>query len=254
MKSMKHFLLIITLLLFTRITSAEEMRIVFATGEWPPFSSKHLPEYGRASALVSAICKAAGIHPVFEFYPWKRAELLVAKGEIFAAFPYAISEERKDSYHFSETLFHGVNMFLYYDQNPRTKSVIKYDTIEDLRGYRIGVISGSFLSSTFEKANLIYESTTSIDQSIHKLVAGRLDFYIDDRVVLYDAVQRLYPDKVGNFKLLPKSFGKKTPTGLLISRTYPEAQGILDKFNKGLAIIRKSGEYDRIVQKYRMTR
>jgi len=251
---MKHLVLITTLLLFSGTSSAEEIRVVFATGEWPPFSSKHLPEYGRASALVSAICKAAGINPVYEFYPWKRAELRVAKGEIFAAFPYAISEERKGSYDFSDALFHGVNMFLYYDRNQRTKSAIKYDTIDDLRGYRIGVISGSFLSSNFEKANLNYESTTSIDQSIHKLVVGRLDFCIDDRVVLYDAIQRLYSDKKNHFSFLPKPFGKKTPTGLLVSRTFPEAQRILDKFNKGLAIIKENGEYDRILQKYRMTR
>jgi polar amino acid transport system substrate-binding protein len=110
------------------------------------------------------------------------------------------------------------------------------------------------LSSTLEKADLKFESTTSIDQSIHKLVAGRLDFCIDDRVVLYDAILRLYPDEINHFKFLPKPFGKKTPTGLLVSRMYPKAKIILDKFNKGLVIIKQNGEYDRIVQKYRMTR
>jgi polar amino acid transport system substrate-binding protein len=223
---MKPVVLILTLILSTRICFAENIRIEFATGEWPPFSSVKLPEYGRATALVSAICKAAGISPSYIFFPWKRAELKVAKGEIFAAFPYAISEERKELYDFSETLFFGVNLFMYYDQKTRTSSPITYNVLDDLRGYRIGAISGSFLGATFENAGLDYESTTSIDQSIHKLVAGRFNFCIDDRLVLYDAIQRLYPG----------------------------AHQILEKFNRGLAIIKQNGEYDRIIQKYHMTK
>ena len=250
---MKSIVLILAFLLFCGVCSAENNRVLFATGEWPPFSSKKLPNYGSAATLVSAICEIAGIDPIYEFYPWKRAELHVARGEVFAAFPYAISEERKGTYDFSEPLFYGINRFLYYDQNPRTASAIKYDTTDDLRGYRIGVISGSFLSFSFDKANLKYESTTSIDQSIHKLVAGRLDFCIDDRVVLLDAIQRLYPDKMDNFKMLPKPFGKKTPTGLIVSRTYPNAEEILTSFNKALKILKQSGEYDRILQQYKIT-
>jgi len=251
---MKSLVLILTLILSTGICIAENIRIEFATGEWPPFSSATLPEYGRATALVSAICKAAGISPSYNFYPWKRAELKVAKGEIFAAFPYAISEERKELYDFSETLFYGVNLFIYYDQNPRTSAPITYNILDDLRGYRIGVISGSFLSATLEDAGLDYEPTTSLDQSIHKLVAGRLDFFIDDRFVLHDAIQRLYPNITEHFRFLSRPFGNKTPTGLLVSRTYPGAHQILEKFNRGLAIIKQNGEYDRIIQKYHMTK
>lgn len=251
---MKHLLLIVVLIFSARTCFAEDVRVVFATGEWPPFSSETLPEYGRATALVSAICKAAGILPSYEFYPWKRAELKVVKGEIFAAFPYAFSKEREELFIFSDTIFYGVNMFIYYDHNQKTKSAVPYDGLDDLRGYRIGVISGSFLSSTLENAGLDYESTTSIDQSIHKLVAGRLEFCVDDQVVLHDAIQRLYPDKINHFKFLTKPLGRKTPTGLLVSPTYPGARNILAKFNKGLEVIKQNGEYDRIIEKYHMTK
>lgn len=251
---MKHLVLILTLILSTGVCFAENMRIDIATGEWPPFSSEKLPEYGRATALVTTICKAAGIQPAYKFFPWKRAEQKVARGEIFAAFPYAISEERREIYDFSEPLFYGINVFMYYSRNPRTESFDTYSNPEDFRGYRIGGISGSFLSATFENAGLDFEPTTSIDQSIHKLVAGRLDFCIDDRLVLYDAIRRLYPNDIKQFKFLAKPFGKKTPTGLLVSRAYPGAQELLEKFNMGLTIIKQNGEYDRIIKKYHMTR
>jgi polar amino acid transport system substrate-binding protein len=251
---MKCLLLIFILTFFSGVSVAKEVQVIFATGEWPPFSSENLPEYGRATALVSAICKAGGIQPLYEFYPWKRAELKVANGEIFAAFPYAISEERKKNYDFSDTLFYGVNVFVHYEKNLHSRVTLTYNTLDDLQGYRIGGISGSFLKPALSYAGLNYEPTTTLDQSIHKLVAGRIDLCIDDKVVLYDAIIRLYPDRIGHFRFLPKHFGEKMPTALLVSRAYPGAQEILNKFNKGLAIIKQNGEYDRIIAKHHMAR
>jgi polar amino acid transport system substrate-binding protein len=103
-----------------------------------------------------------------------------------------------------------------------------------------------------EKAGLNYEPTTTIDQSLQKLVAGRLDLIIDNKDVIFHAVQRLYPDDRYYFKTLPVPL-EKTPTALLVSRAYPGAKDILNKFNKGLSIIKKNGEYDRIISKYHMT-
>ena len=251
---MKCLLLLFILTFSSGVCLAKEVQVIFATGEWPPFSSENLPEYGTATALVSAICKAGGIQPKYEFYPWKRAELKVVTGEIFAAFPYAISEERRKSHDFSDILFHGVNVFVHYEKNLHSRVAITYKALDDLQGYRIGGISGSFLEPAFSHAGLSYEPTTTLDQSIHKLVAGRIDLCIDDKVVLYDAIMRLYPDKIGHFRFLPKPFGEKMPTALLVSRAYPDARQILKKFNRGLAIIKQNGEYDRIIAKYNMAR
>lgn len=252
-KIVRHFFLLFILLVFTEPGQAKDIQVVFATGEWLPFTSKKLPDYGVATVLVSAICKAGGIEPVYQFYPWKRAELKVAQGDLFAAFPYAITAERKSTFNFSEVLFHGVNVFVYYQKQLKTDLHLTYQNLGDLRGYRIGCISGSFLYPLLERAGLRYEPTTTIDQSIKKLVAGRIDFIIDNQDVIFDAVQRLYPDEINHFKVLPKPL-EKTPTALLVSRTYPDSMAILEKFNKGLSIIKQNGEYDRITNEYRITK
>ena len=233
-------------------TSAERLQVVFATGEWPPYSSQHLPDYGLATALVSAISREADIEPVYRFYPWKRAELLVLRGEVFAAFPYAISNERKADFDFSEVLFYGLNVLLYHQNNSRIADGFSYAVPADLRGYRIGGISGSFLRNDLDQAGVEYQETTSIDQSIQKLVAGRIDFVIDDKGVLADAVQRLYPQEVDNFKFVKEPFGEKKPTALIVSRDYPAAEQILARFNSALQTLRASGEYDRLLETYQM--
>lgn len=249
---MKILIVAALLLCYPASSSAEDTPVIFATGEWPPFTSKTLPNYGSATALVSAISRVAGIEPIYKFYPWKRAELKVLKGEVFAAFPYAISSEREASFDFSEILFYGQNVLIYHVDNEHVPRGFRYESPTDLLGYRVGGISGSFLRTALDQAGIEFEATTSLDQSIHKLVAGRVDFCIDDQVVLADAIQRLYPDEVEDFRFLPKPFGERKPTSLLVSRTYPGAGQILERFNAALDVLKKSGEYDQIMEKLKM--
>ena len=207
-----------------------------------------------AVALVAAISREAGIDPIFKFYPWKRAEMQVLKGEAFAAFPYAVSSERRSDFDFSDVLFHGLNVLVYHQNNDRLPDNFSYAKPSDLLGYRVGGISGSFLKSDLREAGVEYESTTSIDQSIQKLAAGRLDFCIDDKVVLIDAINRLYPDDTDKFRFVPEPFGMRKPTAMIISRSYPEADQILKRFNSALQSIRATGEYDRIINTYLINR
>lgn len=69
--------------------------IPFATGEWAPFTGKKLPEYGMITEIVSAACSAANLTPQYHFYPWKRAELNVVEGNVFATFPYRKTSKRE---------------------------------------------------------------------------------------------------------------------------------------------------------------
>lgn len=253
MEVRKISLMILMLISLTAL-AAQNLKVVITTGEWEPYSSEKLPNYGCATELVTAICKAAGITPEYKFYPWVRCENSVEKGEAFAAFPYAFTEERKAKYLFSDVLFFGADNFLYYKKNLKTVKEIKYNTYEDLKQYRIGIIAGSYLIPDLEKNGLKYEITQNVEQSIKKLQAGRIDFYLDDQAVSYFAVRNLFPKEISDFQILTKPFGDKTKTGLIVSKTYPNSTEILKKFNQGLAQIKKTGEYDRIMDKYKMSK
>ena len=176
------------------------------------------------------------------------------KGEAFAAFPYAVSPDRKRLFNYSEVLFQGLNVLVYHQSNPNIPRDFNYNEPADLSGFRIGGISGSFLRADLDRAGIQYKSTTSIDQSIQKLVVGRLDFCIDDQVVLTDAINRLYPGQTDAFKFVPQPFGERKPTALLVSRSYPQAERILERFNEALATMKESGEYERILKQLRLTK
>ncbi|MBF0377291.1 MAG: transporter substrate-binding domain-containing protein [Desulfamplus sp.] len=233
---------------------SEEIEVPFITGEWAPYTSEQLPEYGAATELVSAICKAGGIKPSYKFYPWKRAENIVEKGQAFASFPYAAKDEKKAVFDFSDTMFYGINVVIYNVKNPKTPTPIKFEKLGDLKDYKVGVLLGSFLEKELANAGVAYETTPQIENTIKKLQAGRIDFYIDEQVAAYDMIKKLFPTEVDNFKTLEKGYGEKMPNIIIVSRTYPNSKEILKKFNEGLAIIKQNGEYDRITDKYKMVK
>ncbi|MEE1978940.1 substrate-binding periplasmic protein [Shewanella xiamenensis] len=204
--------------------------------------------------IVSAVCKAAGIRPVYRFYPWKRAEAMIVSGQVFAAFPYAVTDERKNVGDFSEVILYGENYFFFYDKNPNTPNTITHAKIDNLQSYKIGSILGSFVEDELKHSGFVVESTAQIDNSIKKLKAGRIDFFVSEEISTYHAIRNIFPAEIEHFKMLPEGFGSKKPNVLLVSRAYPNSNDILKKFNQGLAQIKRSGEFDEILRRHLLTR
>jgi polar amino acid transport system substrate-binding protein len=155
---------------------ADTNKIILVTGEWPPATSEKLPNYGFIAEIVSAACKEAGIIPEYKFLPWKRAEMMIKRGHFFGTFPFMVTDERKKDCYFSDTLFYGINYFVYYDKNPKTPKSITYENLEDLKEYTIGMISGTSMEEELKSAGLKVEVTATMDQSLKKLTRGRIDF------------------------------------------------------------------------------
>ncbi|HOD55117.1 MAG TPA: transporter substrate-binding domain-containing protein [Candidatus Cloacimonadota bacterium] len=187
---MKKLLWVIVISCCILSLAAQNTKVPFATGEWEPFTSEKLPNYGAVTELVSAICKTAGITPVYSFYPWARCEKTVETGEAFAAFPYAVTAERKALFNYSDPLFHSSNKVYYYTKNPKPLKDVKFEKISDLKGYTIGLIAGSFIADELDKHGVKYETTTTLDLSIKKLQMGRVDFVIDEQAVTYDTIKK----------------------------------------------------------------
>ncbi len=246
----KEVSLLILFLLLGEFAWAGTVKIIFATGEWPPATSEKLPEYGFVTQIVTKACLAVSLKPEYRFYPWKRAEAMVKSGKIIAAFPYMITDERKKDYNYSDPLFYGINYFIYYDKNPNTPRQIEFNNLKDLMGYKIGMIRGTPMEAELRQKGLNVEVTTTLDQSIIKLTRGRLDFYLTEQMVFRDAIQRLFPTQTESFKKLPRSYGPKRPNALLVSRQFPDAESTIKRFNKGLRMIRENGLYEQITRPY----
>ena len=105
------------LLILQKSILANEKSVSFASGEFPPFSSSQMKNYGLASEVIIQACKLAHLKCNISFYPWLRVEDLVQKGKVFGAFPYVFTEERSKKYFFSETIYSGDVRIFYLKKN-----------------------------------------------------------------------------------------------------------------------------------------
>lgn len=226
--------------------------IPFNTGEWEPFTSSSLPNMGCATELVAAACQAGGLEPSFHFYPWLRTEFQVESGSAFAAFPYAMNEDRKVRFDFSEPLFFTTPRFIFYNKL-RSFAHLKATTLMDLKPYRVAILAGSHTEEALKQAGVTVHTAPGLENIVRMLQAGRVDFILEVETVAFDAIQKTFPAEADHFESLSDTFWPRVGAYLMVSRKYPNAQALLKKFNMGLQEIQKNGVYKLITTKYRMT-
>ena len=121
-------------------TAPAILEIPLATGEWEPYTAEKIEGQGAFTEIVSAVFKEMGQPVKYQFYPWKRAEAETLAGNVFAAFPYIVTDERKKDYEFSDPILMTAGKFFYMPE--RQKGEITYDKFEDLQAFNVGGVLG----------------------------------------------------------------------------------------------------------------
>jgi len=247
-KHIATFTLLFCLLFSPGSKSFAQMReIVLATGEWSPYTSASLEEFGVFTKIVSAVFKELGLQPVYKFMPWKRAEKMVEMGEVFAAFPYVVTEERQKKFDYSERVAFSTGRLFYYQK--RFSEKIPFRTLKDLKPYKVGGVRGYWYESIFKKAQLDTYFVNSEKQIIMMLHMNRVDVVPMDELVGWQLIRQLYPEDVQFFSTLEKPLNQNS-LHLLISRKYENASTLTKQFNAALQRIREKGVHRSILQQY----
>jgi polar amino acid transport system substrate-binding protein len=226
---------------------AEIKTIVLATGDWEPYTSSTMESKGAFTEIVTAVFHEMKMEPRYEFYPWKRAETVVQKGQVFAAFPYLMNDERKQIYNFSDTIMNGKGCFFYYKKY--TQHEPKYQELSDLSAIKIGGVLGYWYETSFKKAKLNVEYVSSDDMNLKKLYANRVQLIACDELVGWALIEKNYSKEVAQFGTLKKPLNQDEYR-LMISKTYPNASEITKSFNAALQKLKKSGKINSILEKY----
>ena len=235
-----------TILISLCVYNVSSQEIKFAIGEWIPYTTS--TDRGLATEIVFAACNAAGIKCSIVHTPWLRAEKLVETGDVFGTFPYALTDERKNVYRFSDPIFKSTNLIIYNTNNPRV-NVNAINSINSFAKYKIGMTTGSdALAAPLRKNNAIVEMTETIDMSFKKLQSGRIDFIIEDYYVISHLLSK-YNDQ--NILLVNKKIlNLDREYCVMITKKETNTIDNLKLFNKGLQIIHNNGLYQSIIAKY----
>lgn len=227
--------------------ASQNQRVILATGEWPPYTSRYQRNYGIFTEIVSAVFKEMGMKPIYRFHPWKRSEVEVRKGHALASFPHVITPERRDEFHFSEAIAYSTGrMFYNTRKNPFG---IELGSIDDLRRYSIGCGTGYRHEGALRDLGLSMEYVASEDQNIRKLFLRRVDLLPMDEVVGLYQIRRLYPRRMHSFAFAEKPLTQDS-LHVMFSTAYPHAAEIEEEFNQALLKIREKGIYQRICSRY----
>jgi len=236
---------IVWIIIIMSATSVWAETITLVTGEFPPYTSEALEDRGFSTEIISAVFQEMGKEVEYTFYPWRRCEELVQKGKAWATFPYTHTEEREKVYLFSDNISDSITHFFYYKEN----KAYTYNTLEDLKDYKVGGLQGYFYEPWFEEAGLEVTYTYDHMSIIRQLINGRIELAPLNVVVGWHTIKTQFPDEAQNFDYLEKPLlvGK---THVIASKQYPGSAELLEEFNAALQRIKENGTHAAILEKY----
>jgi len=225
---------------------AHAREISMLTVEWAPHYGSELPEKGLTTAIVKAAFKAAGHDSEVEFIPWARALKEVEEGKSDIVMGAYHNKDREEKYIFSDAIY-----FLELGLIARPGlGVSRYNSLRDLTPYSIGISRGFANSEEFDAANYLDKhAATFPNLNIRKLFRGRIDMAVMNfDLFRYEARKEGFCISEVEFMEPPlETHGLY----LMASRKIADGEKIIRDFNQGLDKIRKNGEFDRIVGRFR---
>lgn len=245
-----NFLKILQLMCLLFLTAgsakAEMKTISLSTGEWPPYVSEYLDANGVVAELVTEVFKSVGIEAESNFYPWNRALLSVKKGGDEGSYPWRKQADREEFGVFSDVLMSTDMTFFYYKEHFNGK---EFRDPLDVKPYVVGVPFGYAQGEDLKKLGYQCQSIPSSANGILMLMKGNIPFLIETKAVGIYLIRHLLAGREAEFGTLHSGFPPLL-LRLMISKKIPEHKILLERFNKGLARLKASGEYDRIMNKH----
>lgn len=228
-------------LALTATASAETVTIANGN-DYAPLADKNLKRGGIASHLVEEAFKAAGWTVKYEWLPWKRGFEMAKKSEIDAAIPWTQRKDRIPHFLFSDPI---VNL----KEEIWARADSSASAYADLKGQTgclpIGYSAPDDLKPMFESGAIKKDTPKDMTTCFKKLVAKRVDFIVVNSMQAASIVKKIVKDPA-SLKSIVTAPGE-TKLHVLVGKSHPKGAEIIAAFNKGLASLRTSGEYDNIV-------
>lgn len=239
-------LLVYVLLSLPAVVQADNLRLV-SGDDYAPFTGQQLPGGGMLSQLVQAALTESDIASTLDWRPWNRGYRVTLQGEYDATFPYVRTAEREREYLYSAPLF-VVEQHLF----SRAGEVFEADNLTDLVGtrlcYPLGWQPPAAISQMVEDGRLTRHSPTGLDECARLLLLNRDDFFVSD-LRLGEAALRSTGQPASQFRRSRSLFNGNS-LHFIVPRNHARAEELIEAFNAGLAVLRKSGEYQRIINQY----
>ncbi|TWI65065.1 polar amino acid transport system substrate-binding protein [Desulfobotulus alkaliphilus] len=216
--------------------------------EFPPYISKDLPGYGILGQIVAESFERAGFEAVYVFVPWKRALKSVEEGEFLDGTPaWFRTPEREAAFYVSDALVDDSQSFFHLKDFP-----FDWEKIEDLKGVQIGATLGydygEDFARAYDKEEISVEWVSRDVQNFRKLLVERIQVFPMNTLAGYGILQTDFSEQdAARITHHPRPL-RAEALHLLLSKKNPENAAVMERFNRGLKELKKSGRYDEILK------
>ena len=228
-------------------TSALAAPLRLVTGDdYAPFTGKALPAGGMLTQVVRAALQRSSIGSSLDWQPWKRGYMKTLRGDYDATFPYVHTPQREEVFLYSEPLFVAEQHIF-----SRAGQVIEINDVRSMQGlrlcYPLGWQPPPIIQQLLDDGQLRRHSPTGLNECARLLLMDRDDFFISDRRLGETALQ-LTGVPLEQFRRSDSAINSST-LHLIVPRSHPQAAVIIAQFNQGLAQLRASGDYQRLLER-----
>jgi polar amino acid transport system substrate-binding protein len=177
----------------------EKLRIV--TEPWSPYVTVDDKQVsGLDYEMTNIVFQRLGIDVQWQFLPWKRCLMMLEQGEADGVLDIFKVAEREDLLLYPNESLSDVH-WVFFQSTDRPHP---FNALEDLGGLTIGVSPGYLYTPEFDHStSFIREPAPSHEANFGKLVRGRIDLLVTDRIVGQEMINQLkLRDKVSQLPLV----------------------------------------------------
>ncbi|MFA9216168.1 MAG: transporter substrate-binding domain-containing protein [Sphingomonadaceae bacterium] len=218
--------------------ASAQRALLLTANEWQPYTGSDLVQQGLATQIVRTALQRAGYRVEIRFSNWPRALQTIYAGTADGVVAVWNTNARAQRLLFSDSYLS--NHMALLSLQPRYRQV---RTITELHGVRVGVGRDYDYSEEFLAARgIIREPVDHAAQNLQKLLLGRVDVVIEDRLIAEYTIQQGSAKNPGLARIL---FSNQDlfvlPLYLGIRKDAIDAPTIIRDFNRELAAMKKDG-------------
>jgi polar amino acid transport system substrate-binding protein len=223
--------------LLSPLLTCEE--ITLGSDYWPILSDGSLADGGQVTKTIRNAYLSVGITVKRIEIPWSRilASVLESPAPIAGGYPFGKTTEREALYLFSDAVG-SATRYVYYN----VAKPFAWETIEDMRGMRIGIVRGAVFGAYHEQLMAKikeHPDFATIDPAkdeltnFMKLAGGRIDICFCDETQAEYAIAKLPAADQAKIRAAKKPIMERAMLYVLF-RKDPRGKRLCDALNAGL--------------------